>query len=218
MIAYTILVEKEKWGKQEEELLSFVSPERQEKIRSLRFDSGKLTALYGALLVRMSLSKLVQTDPGEFVIAKEAHGKPYVQGRKDCYFNLSHTKGCILCGVSNTSELGVDVELLDKKAPYGVMKRVFHEQEIAYVESSEKKKEEAFFEVWTSKEAYTKQLGCGLTISLTECNTSEEPIQRKLWHWTENGYLYCVCSEEPVERKNIIMDELLAFYEDLGKV
>lgn len=213
MIAYTMLVEKEKWGKQEEELLSFVSPERQQKIRSLRFASGKLTALYGALLVRMSLSKLVQADPREFVIAKEAHGKPYVQGRKDCYFNLSHTKGCIFCGVSTESKLGVDVELLDKKAPYGVMKRVFHEQEIAYVESSEKKKEEAFFEVWTSKEAYTKQLGCGLTISLTECNTREEPIQRKLWNWKENGYLYCVCSEEPVEKKNVTIEDLLAFYE-----
>ncbi|MFP3154451.1 4'-phosphopantetheinyl transferase superfamily protein [Lachnospiraceae bacterium ZAX-1] len=66
-------------------------------------------------MLSMGLQKLFHLDLKKLNIKKGIHGKPFIERNgqmpsvDDCYFNISHCNGMVVCAVSNT-EVGVDVE------------------------------------------------------------------------------------------------------------
>ncbi len=98
-------------------------------------------------------------------LEKGEHGKPFLPDYPQIHFNLSHCKGLIVCGFSD-SEIGVDAELI---RPYNgrAAKRVFASEEMERVMNSSCPDED-FFRFWTLKEALGKNLGTGLFSSLSE--------------------------------------------------
>ena len=93
-------------------------------------------------------------------VALSRLGKPYFPGYPDVHFNISHTSGAVLVGLSD-QELGVDIERI---RPVGqrMMARM------ARVSTAE-----AFFQSWVRREARAKRSGNGVGTIMR----SESPLQ-----------------------------------------
>ena len=78
------------------------------------------------------------------------------------FFNLSHSKRIVTCVISSIDEAGIDVEGINKN-PLELMPVVFvyQEQMLIEAELTFAKKVEAFYRVWTRKEAVMKAAGKG---------------------------------------------------------
>jgi 4'-phosphopantetheinyl transferase len=117
--------------------------------------------------------------PEAVEFATGAHGKPELTGvaaASGLQFNLSHSDGVGLVGWSWHRHIGVDVEVWrPMRDQAGLVKRYFSPAEIAAWESlPEGGRQEAFFNLWTRKEAYIKGLGRGLSLPLNSFDVSHQ--------------------------------------------
>lgn len=88
------------------------------------------------------------------------HGKPRLaRAAAEWGFNLSHAGGYVVAALAQGAAIGVDLESLARKADVDALgARVFSESEQALARASGR---EAFFALWSQKEALLKALGCG---------------------------------------------------------
>ena len=188
------------WTKKDEMLLSYVSPKRKDKILKYTHIIDRKLSLYAALLARLGISQLTGISSSELDFTKDLNKKPFLLNDPSLYFSFSHTRNFILCSISKDSDTGADVEKL-KTAPLEVMKRVFHPDEIAFVEDApEELRDIRFFTIWTSKEAFVKFLGTGLTNDLNEINSLSPSHASLLCTWQQEDY---ICSVYGKDIKNV---------------
>lgn len=109
-------------------------------------------------------------------IAREPGGKPFFPGRPDICFNLSHSYGAAVCALHD-KPVGVDVEKL-RPAP----RRLADGME-----------DEAFFRLWTAREATVKRQGEGIGALLRPMEP--DPLCRRL-EGVLKGYIVTVCPSE----------------------
>ena len=105
-------------------------------------------------------------------LSRELSGRPYIIGRKDLDFNVSHSETLAVCALSvGDGRVGVDVEPVASTVPPERQKR-FSEK---YFSENEKKLLEsdtsAFSRIWTTKEAYLKRIGRGIATDLSKVDT-----------------------------------------------
>lgn len=93
-------------------------------------------------------------------------GKPFFPEFPQIFFNLSHTDGAVLTGVSPW-ELGVDIEKI-RPMKAAAMRRLSNETE-----------PDAFFQSWVRREAIAKRDGSGFR-SLMEKKCPEDALYRAL--------------------------------------
>jgi len=144
-----------------------------ELARNERFKTPELRrdALITRALVRTTLSLHVDVPPEAWTFREGPHGRPEIANPPteiDLRFNVSHTRGLIVCAVARSREIGVDVERIDAAVePLALAQQFFSELEIAPLRSLEGDAlREWFFAVWTLKEAYAKARGLGLHLPL----------------------------------------------------
>lgn len=89
-----------------------------------------------------------------------ANGKPLLTGAAaDWGFNLSHAGDFVVAVLARGAAIGVDMESMSRRADVERLgERVFSESEKALVRAGGR---EAFFTLWSQKEALLKALGCG---------------------------------------------------------
>ena len=89
-----------------------------------------------------------------------ANGKPLPGGEASGWgFNLSHAGDWVVAGLVRGAGIGVDLETTARRTDIGgLSKRVFSDSEQAQVREGGR---EAFFTLWSQKEALLKALGCG---------------------------------------------------------
>lgn len=112
-------------------------------------------------------------------IAREAGGKPFFPARPDICFSLSHSRGAAVCALHNRP-VGVDVEKI-RPAPKHLSAGLT---------------DEAFFRLWTAKEATIKRQGLGIGALLQPF--TPDPLCRCVEDLLE-GYLITVCPSEAAE-------------------
>ncbi len=88
------------------------------------------------------------------------HGKPRLGGAGAPWgFNLSHAGGVVVAALAKGAAIGVDLESMSRQADAGLLgRRVFSESERALADAGGR---EAFFTLWSQKEALLKAMGCG---------------------------------------------------------
>jgi 4'-phosphopantetheinyl transferase len=170
----------------------------------------------GRGLLRLLLGCYLDTPPAQVPLTQTPKGKPAVaEPGADVRFNLSHSEGILVCGVTRGREIGADVERI--RADISVeelAKRFFAPAEAADLLArpiSERRL--AFFRAWTRKEAYIKGRGDGLAWPLDGFEVSTGPdaalvVDRNAPeapnHWwlteviPESEYLGAVAVEGPV--------------------
>lgn len=112
----------------------------QEKIR-MTVRAARQQSILAYSLLQLALREDYQIKLPD--IAWTAQGKPYFPERRDLFFNLSHTDGAVLVGLSER-EIGVDMEK-DREAPVRLRKLL--------------QAEDSFFSQWVRWEACAKCLG-----------------------------------------------------------
>ena len=141
----------------------------EEKLRCerYRFQGDKELFLLSHALLRLTLSMQTSVAPPDWRFKRSAHGKPAIVQPAEYQhlrFNLSHTRGLAACAISDKYDIGIDTEF--SKRPFSALpiaERFFAPAEIAYLEArSPEKLCDAFFDIWTLKEAYIKACGSGL--------------------------------------------------------
>ena len=138
----------------------------------LRFERDRRMFLATRALVRTVLSSYANVEPADWRFGEGERGKPHVTGPPGVpplYFNLSNTRGLVVCAVSGTyPEIGADVESLDRPGGnLGVADRFFSPFEVAALRALPTEQQRTrFFRYWTLKESYIKARGLGLALPL----------------------------------------------------
>ncbi len=129
--------------------------------------------------LRQLLAPLLHISPADIEFSAGADGKPQLAGAaamSGLCFNLSHSADLGLVGWSWRRDIGVDVEVWRAmRDAAALVQRYFSPAEANAWESlPQGLREQAFFNLWTRKEAYVKALGRGLTLPLDSFDVSHE--------------------------------------------
>lgn len=139
-------------------------------------------------------------------IAREEHGKPYFQDISNLFFNYSHCRAGVLCGISR-SQIGVDAETARDYRP-GFMRRVCHPRELEFLASAhtDEERRQLLTRLWTAKESYLKYTGEGMRTDLRLLDMTDvcflgEHMFRGCFmrFWTEGDAFLCACAEDGQE-------------------
>jgi 4'-phosphopantetheinyl transferase len=141
-----------------------------ERARQRSFVSPELRRRFGAARagLRTLLGRHLDLDPRRLAFAANEFGKPRLAGDGQVHFNLSHCEERAVLAISDTAEVGSDLECERPIEHVDLAKRYFHPNEVAAITASRDEAEQhrAFFLVWTLKEAVVKALGTGLSTPL----------------------------------------------------
>lgn len=218
MKLFGMMIPKGPWNKKDIELLSFVTADRREKCIRYYFDTDKRLSLYSALLLKMKLHQLTGMPMKEMVFFYSQYGKPALQFQKPVYFNFSHSKDFILCGIDTEKELGVDTQIMEIP-PFEIMKDYFHYEEYqAVIKADLKKRQEIFYKIWTRKEAYYKYVGTGLFYNIKECNTVALQKASFFHTWQVENYMCSVYSSNVnfPKMEMISYEEIWEYYKNMS--
>lgn len=142
--------------------------DRREQERASRFrferDARRFLACHAAL--RTILAQQTGRPAKSLQFREGPFGKPHLEGTDQLHFNMSHSGGWALIGVSPEVPIGVDIELMNPMNDLDALaKRNFSQGEYAeFVDIEPGRKLQAFLQCWTRKEACLKALGSGLSI------------------------------------------------------
>jgi 4'-phosphopantetheinyl transferase len=155
-----VLVSLDTWPKPRAELTATLSEAERDFARRLE-RPDRWRAARGWL--RCVLADRLGADPSELEFTTDAGGKPRIAG-DPLRFSLARSGGVALIVTSRTAEVGVDVETV---RPIGdlqsVARRFFTPAERRALDGvAPGRRERAFLECWTRKEAYGKATGKGL--------------------------------------------------------
>lgn len=122
-------------------------------------------------------------------IARKTGGKPYFPSRPDICFSLSHSHGAAVCALHD-NPVGIDVEQL-RPAPQRLAAGL---------------EDEAFFRLWTAREASIKRRGLGIAALLRP--TEPDKLCRCL-EGLLDGYIVTVCPSDEgtvIQTKVILLE------------
>lgn len=152
---------------------SVLNPEELERAARMRVGGPAEEFTVGRGCLRRLLGAALNRDPSDIVLETGLHGKPLLRAEPGLVlpsFNVAHSHGIILIGLSTVGEIGVDVEFVDRTIDLeGVARTAFHVEEVARVERANTVEErvDLFYRCWTRKEALVKADGRGLLLEPT---------------------------------------------------
>lgn len=151
---------------------------RDEVIRANRFLSPihkrRFIAARGTL--RYILSQYLEIKPQELSFVYGEHNKPAIPNT-DLQFNLAHSQDIAIYGLTLDHEVGIDIEKIQHSYNPAIAERYFSAKENKELEQiPEEEKKEAFYRLWSRKEAIIKALGKGFSQSLATFDVSLKPI------------------------------------------
>ncbi|MCL2432624.1 4'-phosphopantetheinyl transferase superfamily protein [Candidatus Bathycorpusculum sp.] len=142
-------------------LLSFVSLEKQERIKRFYFFRDRRNSLMGDVLARAEICRIMGFSNSQLEFAVNRYGKPFLVNNSQVHYNISHAGQYVACVVGDMP-VGIDIEVV-RSIDVKIAERFFVSEEKAYVLSSQgDRRNERFFEVWTKKESRIKWEGRGL--------------------------------------------------------
>jgi 4'-phosphopantetheinyl transferase len=126
-------------------------------------DRSRYIIAHGVL--RAILARYLETTPGEPVFRYGPQGKPELTTGQ-IRFNMSHSHDLVLCALSRTCPVGVDVERIRPGVADDVA-RCFAPGTAPLLERlPQSTRRRAFYQSWTRMEAYAKGCGEGLKSNL----------------------------------------------------
>lgn len=152
-----------------ERLALTLAPDEHERAARFHFDADRRRFVAGRAIARQILGReYLGYDPAGLVFALGPMGKPSLGGphaRDGLELNLAHSGDLALIAVAEGRLVGVDVERLRPLPDLDGLARLvltpWEQVELDRVAPAERA--QAFFQVWTRKEAFLKATGEGLT-------------------------------------------------------
>jgi len=139
----------------------------QEHARAARFGRESLRRRYiiGRASLRWVLGRSLGASPAAVPIVRGARGRPQLEGQSALDFNISHTEGVALIGITRDRRIGVDVEHSARIVRADGLSRKFltPAEQATLAPLGESERQTRFLRYWTCKEAMSKATGDGLS-------------------------------------------------------
>lgn len=149
--------------------LSLINRDEVERYRRFVDEEARDQFLIARAMVRQLLSRHADVDPADWEFDANEYGRPHVsypdvKGVPN--FNVSHTQGLAAVVLSDTPDVGVDTERLGRALSFDDLSQsLFSEHERQWIDRFlPHMRQEAFYEVWTLREAYAKARGLGFSL------------------------------------------------------
>jgi 4'-phosphopantetheinyl transferase len=150
---------------------SLMSAREKARYVRFRFEKDRRLHLLARALVRTTLSRYADLAPRDWRFTANQHGRPEIEASPDLpplRFNLAHTSGVVICGVTLDRDVGVDVENHGRVAKTEeIAKRYFsalEHDDLSRLPAEQRR--EYFFHYWALKESFIKAHGLGLSMPL----------------------------------------------------
>ncbi|PEB50560.1 4'-phosphopantetheinyl transferase [Bacillus pseudomycoides] len=205
-------------------LMGRISVERVNKIQKLIFREDQHRMLLSEIFIRSIIHRECKLPDEKITFQFGPYGKPCIEDVPSFHFNLSHSDSWIVCA-TDCHPIGIDIEKISP-INYSLAKHFFSDQE--YRDLMSKKEAERlsyFYDLWTIKESFVKQLGTGLSFPMNSFSISIDLSQKVHLKTDEkkhsvhiqtihidNAYKAAVCSYEEArltEITYISLEELL---------
>lgn len=150
---------------------SWLGQRELDRLRRLQIRQRRRSYLLGKVFMRLVLSRYQAIEPGQWRFLENAHGKPSIdpqQLSRPLYFNLSHSRNRLVLAVSRCHYTGIDVEYSSRQRRVSrLVDRYFSAPETDWLSRlTPARQQQAFYQLWTLKEAYIKARGLGLALAL----------------------------------------------------
>lgn len=175
-----------------EKYLNLISEERIRKIARFRFDKDKTVSLFTELLIRHEVSEQLKIPYHMINFSYGEFGKLGISGRDDYHFSVSHSGNCIVFADCN-EPIGIDIEKVSK-ANMSISRNFFTGNEHNLILNSVTPNN-IFYKIWTSKEAYLKMLGVGLSKPLKSFDTSDGSLSCSFVTKNIDDFIITICRE-----------------------
>ena len=176
-----------------EEMAVFLPPWRRERLERLKNAESRQESLSAGLLLGHVMDRW-SISPWEPVAILPA-GKPVFAGREDTWFSLSHSGRYAMCAVSH-QEVGADVQRL-RPVNLSMARRLHPEERDWLSRQHSEEREDAFFRLWTRKEAWVKAVSGERMLSLSETDVIHRLPELYFRDWIlPGGYRASVCARE----------------------
>ena len=145
-------------------LINLLTQEEKQKASCFKFEHDRRRFFTTRIGLKLLLANYLNTNPQNLHFITNTYGKPSLENQP-LHFNISHSKDIILYAFYPHLPIGIDIEYtrLDLDVE-DIAQLVFHATEIDYwLRLDEKQRIDAFFQLWTLKEAYIKAIGQGFS-------------------------------------------------------
>lgn len=161
-------------------LFGLLSADERRRAERFYFEKHRRRFVASRALLRKVLGRYLGRDPAGLTFRYGLHGKPALAapgGAETIDFNLTHSDERALLGVTRGRDIGVDLERLRPLANFEALARRFFApgEAAALAEVPLPRKQEAFFNCWTRKEAFIKACGKGLAQPLDRFEVTLRP-------------------------------------------
>jgi 4'-phosphopantetheinyl transferase len=137
-------------------------------------DRVRFVASHGML--RMKLAAYCRTRPELLVFGTGSHGKPFLlEPSIPIQFNLSHSGELAAIVITPNMRCGIDIEKIRHEiSDQAIAERFFCKRENEWLRClPENQRIQGFYRLWSVKESILKADGKGLSIPLSDIDTSE---------------------------------------------
>ena len=161
-------------------LAATLSADERERADKFKIENLRQRFVTGRGALRDVLGRCLQCDPAELEFIQGWRGKPALAPKftdRGIHFNLAHSAELALIAVTRAGPVGVDVERIRPvKDADELVARFFSPRESdSFQQLAAGAKPEAFFRLWTRKEAFLKATGEGLARALDAVEVSFLP-------------------------------------------
>jgi len=163
--------------------LSILSSDELARAAKFKFERDRRRYVISHTALREILAGYLETAAANLEFVEVGNGKPKLAasfGASGFEFNLSHSHERALIAVAPGRELGIDIEFIKADFPFSeIAGRFFTAKEVAALRTlSVHLQRQAFYKCWTSKEAFLKAKGTGLSGKLDEVEIILEGDER----------------------------------------
>ena len=161
-------------------LYPLLSNEEKERSERFKFYKHRKAFIASHGFMHTVLANYIDANANEIEFSQAEFGKPSlieIQNKDNIQFNLSHSGNMAILAVCKHHSVGIDIEFAERKVDWrGISKRFFTMNEQEQLDKlSEEEQRQAFFQVWTRKEAHMKVTGQGLSLAPTQFEVSVPP-------------------------------------------
>jgi 4'-phosphopantetheinyl transferase len=164
------------------DLLHLLDQEERAQAARLSFERDQVRFIQAHGIVRQILANYLHADAAALTLARSRHGKPYLVASPNgpnLQFSVSHSGNCCMFAARLDHSLGIDVEKIrDLPQAPAIAQRYFTPAESRALAALEgRAQRDAFFVLWTHKEAAVKGLGVGLAGNLDRAEFDLDPVE-----------------------------------------
>ena len=163
-----------------EAFAAVLSSDEKERAGKFKFEKHRNRFIAGRGALREIAGQYLQAKPAALRFEYTTNGKPVFANEfasAGLHFNLAHSEDLVLIAVTRIGAIGVDVEWVRLvKEMDELVARFFSRREAQLFQKlGNEEKPDAFFNLWTRKEALLKATGEGITRSLSLVEVSFLP-------------------------------------------